>query len=301
MTLFLLFALAQPLACHPIQADSIYGRDLAAAVPELATLPPDLPFGLSPIPGQSRVFRAAELHRIALANHIVAKTLPDICFAWTVSVPAQKDVLAAIRKTLENRVSQVEIVDQSLVPAPAGTIVFPLSGLSGESDRPVIWHGYVQYAGNHRFPIWARVRITVNESRIVTTTDLSPQEPIRADQIKVESYAGPIPLHPFVADASKSVGFVPRRYIPSGSPLTEDMIEPQPEVERGDVVEVIVQNGAARVEAKGIAQQSGVTGEVIGVKNAKTGRPFRARVESKDVVVLVPGGLTELAQEGSAR
>jgi len=301
MTALLFFALLQPLVCQPLQSDSIYGRNLASAVPELAKLPPDLFISFSPVPGQSRVFHSAELRRIALSHQLPVGAFSDVCFAWTVSVPSRDNVLAGIKKTLANRTSHVELVDQSLIPAPSGTIVFPLSGLSGTSEGPQIWRGYVQYAEKRRFPIWVRVRITIEEKQLVTTANLGPDQPIQPYQLRLESYSGPIRLRQIVSDSSKAIGFIPKHFIPAGTALTEDMIQPPFEVERGDFVEVIVEKGAARVEAQGIAQQSGRSGQIICVQNAKTRRPFEARIEQKDLVVLVPGGPIGLAREEDLR
>ena len=45
-------AAPQPsMACHPITADWIYGRDLVAAAPSFAGLPPELAVSHSPVPG----------------------------------------------------------------------------------------------------------------------------------------------------------------------------------------------------------------------------------------------------------
>ncbi len=68
--LALLLAVIQPIACHFVNSDWIYGRDLAAAVPALSAIAPEVHIGLSPLPGQQRVFRVADLKRIALTNHL---------------------------------------------------------------------------------------------------------------------------------------------------------------------------------------------------------------------------------------
>ena len=103
MNIFLVVALLQPLACRPLHSDWIYGRDLAAAAPELAQLPPDLPISLSPVPGQPRVFHAGDLLRLATANHLPASVFTNICFAWAVSIPTRENLAAAMDKTLEGR------------------------------------------------------------------------------------------------------------------------------------------------------------------------------------------------------
>lgn len=297
MTLFLFFALLPTAACHPIHSDSILGRDLAAALPEFSKLAPDLPLGLSPLPGQIRLFRIADLRHIAQVNRISPTITEEVCFAWPVSVVGRESLAAAMKASLGAREARIGIVEQSLVPAPAGTIVFPLSGLSGASEGPVLWRGYVEYAERHRFPIWARVRLTAEEKRVTAVSDLTPDQPIRADQLQLTNYSGPLSSRVFLMDPSKAIGAIPRRSIPAGSALTEDMIQKPFDVERGAVVNVIVQSGAAHVEAQGIAEQSGHRGDIISVKNPKSARPFRARITESGTVIVVPGGLIELVPE----
>ncbi|MBV8071936.1 MAG: flagellar basal body P-ring formation protein FlgA [Acidobacteriaceae bacterium] len=300
MILFLLMALSAAPPCHPIQSDWIQGRDLAAAVPAFATLAPDLRIALSPVPGQPRVFHISDLRRIAAANHITADISGDACFAWPVRVLPPESIVAAMKVALGSRVSTIEFVEQSLMPAPEGPIIFPLQGLGSASDGPVLWRGYVEYADHRRFPVWARVRLSVEQQRVIATSDLTPNQAIRKDQIEAKSVAGPLTNRAFLADPEKAVGAVPRRSIAAGTPITDDMIDRPLDVQRGDWVNVIVQNGAARLEAQGIAQQSGRCGDIISVKNPKSARAFRARVTKTGMVTVVPGGPVEIVTEQSS-
>ena len=295
----LFFALLPPApACNPIHSDWIYGRDMAAAVPGLAKLPPDLRVGLSPVPGRSRIFRIADLRKLALENQLSTSFTSDVCFSWPVSVPSRESLTVAMKATLGAQISKIDIVEQSLLPAPDGKIVFPASGLSGSSDGPVLWRGYVEYAQDRRFMIWARVLITVEQERVIATADLTPDQPIRADQVKVQHYSGPANTRRFFSDTANAVGLLPRRSIIAGTPLTDDMLQAPLEVERGALVSVIVQNGAAHIEAQGLAEQSGRIGDVISVKNPKSEQPFRARIIKTGTVVVVPGGPVGLVSQG---
>lgn len=295
----LFLALLPPAtACHAIHSDWIYGRDMAAAVPALAKLPPDLRVGLSPVPGRSRLFRIADLRKLALENQLPASFTSDVCFSWPVSVLSKESLTAVMKSALGAQISKIEIVEQSLLPAPEGKIVFPVSGLSGTSDGPVLWRGYVEYAQDRRFMIWARVLITVEQEHVIATAELTPDQPIRPDQVKVQHYSGPANTARFISNTAKAVGLLPRRLIIAGTPLTDDMLQAPLEVERGALVSVIVQNGAAHLEAQGVAEQSGRLGDVISVKNPKSEQPFRARIIKTGTVVVVPGGPVGLVSQG---
>ncbi len=88
-----------------------------------------------------------------------------------------------------------------------------------------------------------------------------------------------------------------RRPVANGSSLTDDMLDSPPAVQRGEVVNAIVQTGAARLEVQAVAENDGRLGQIISVRNPRSGRSFHARVEEKGTVVVVPGGQFGLVVE----
>jgi flagella basal body P-ring formation protein FlgA len=296
---FFVVGAAIPASCYPVSSDRIYARDLAAAAPAFTSLSPDIELGYSPAPGLQRVFHAAELRHIAQVNHLTIDSPADVCFAWRTAVPGREDMLAGMKDALKGRIARIEIIEQSLTSAPVGKPVFPLAGLCGFSTESVIWRGYVEYGTNHRFAIWARVRVSVTETRLVATETLSAGEPIRASQLKSETYDGPLARQETVTDLKSAVGMITRFDISSGTVLLQNMLDKPKDVERGDTVNVIAEYGAARIETQGVAEQAGRIGAVITVHNSKTGRKFRARVQDKDKVLVVPGGPAGLVSEES--
>ncbi len=286
-------------ACHPINSERIYARDLAVALPVFQSLSPELEIGYAPAPGQQRVFHIAELRHIALANRLQADISENVCFAWSTEVPSRERISAAMYATLKGRNPNIEILDQSLLPAPKGEVVFPLSGLCGFSAEPVIWRGYVTYGTNQRFSIWARARVSVKETRLVVVEDLIAGQAVGLNQLRVDSYQGPLSRQDTVTELNEAVGMMARFDVAAGTVLTKNMLEKPKEVERGDTVAVIVETGLTRIEAEGVAEQAGRMGAVIIVRNAKSGSKFRARVEQKDRVLVVPGGPFGLVTEGS--
>ncbi len=285
--------------CYPINTDRIYARDLAAALPVFGSLSPDLEVGFAAAPGQQRMFHVAELRHIALTNHLQGDIAENVCFAWPTEVPARERISVAMHATLKGRNPSIEILDQSLVAAPKGELVFPLSGLCGFSAEPVIWRGYVAYGANQRFSIWARARVSVKETRLVVVDDLVADQAVGVNQLRVDTYEGPLSRQDTVADLKDAVGMMARFDVAAGTVLTKSMLEKAKEVERGDTVAVIVETAGTRIEAEGVAEQAGRTGAVITVRNAKSGSKFRARVEDKDKVLVVPGGPFGLVTEGS--
>ncbi len=288
-------------ACQTITTDHIYGRDLALVLPVFRTLPENQVVGLSPFPGQQRVFRPNELARIAAANDIDEHFESSVCFSWPMSVPTVDKMRAAMQKTLAGRNAQIEFVEQSLAPAPPGEMTFAQSGLSGNSDGPVLWRGTVAYAENRIFTIWARVRVTVKEPRVVAVESLHAGEEIRPEQIRLTMYEGPLSRESIYGALQDVVGLTPKNAIGNGQTLTQSMLRQRSEVERGDLVKVLVQMQSAHVEAQGIAEESGRRGSVITVRNVRSGRKFRARIEDKGQVLVMPNGPTGLVVEEAGR
>ena len=299
MFLELALAAAQMAGCHPIRAEHIYGRDLAAAVPALSSLPPAEEISFSPIPGQRRVFRSNELTRIAKARGIAVRIDDEVCFEWPRSLPKREDVLAAMSASLKELHGDVELVDAPTNPIPEGVLNFPLSGLSGSSQAPVVWRGTVTYAPGRTLAIWARVRVTVHERHVIAANTLRPGQRIAPLDLRTENYIGPFQRETKYSDPQQVIGLMPKNTVSPGTALSEVLLRPANDVERGDTVQVIVQVAQTRIEAQGIAEDDGIRGSFVTVRNPKTGRKFRARVQDKDQVLVLPTGLAGLVTEDS--
>jgi flagella basal body P-ring formation protein FlgA len=282
-------------ACRAVSADWILGRDLAAAVPALADLPPDLPVSYAPVPGLQRVFHPDELRRLAAAHHLEDPHLQtNICFVWPL-VPLSRDAIRmAMQKTLAGRNPVLEILDENRAEVPDGELIFPLSGLSAASDKPVIWKGYVAYAASRRFNTWASVRIRIHETHLVANGLLHHGDRMNPRQWRAENYEGPLTRDQYFADAAQVAGLVARRDIANGSVLLNGMFEVAKDVERGDLVSVLVESGSARIETQGIAELAGRRGDIIPVRNPRSGVQYKARIEDQSKVLVVPGGAAGL-------
>jgi flagella basal body P-ring formation protein FlgA len=278
------------LPCHRIDNDRIFGRDLAAAEPTFQALSPNLEIGLAPVPGQQRTYRPEELASIARIHRIEGSFTQPVCFAWDLKVPERADFLAAMSETLAHRNAAIEIVDQSNAPLPHGKLSFPLSGLSGTSDGPVFWRGSMSYANGRTLLTWARVRISVRERHVTAAEVLHPGDEIRASQLKLVDYQGPLTREHYFMSLADVAGMTARSTVNAELALLDSMLRERKQVERGDLVAVTVQTERTRIEAQAVAEESGASGSVITVRNAKSGRKFRAKVQEKGKVLVVPEG-----------
>lgn len=286
MTALVVVALAAN-ACVGVERDRIVARDLAPAVAAFAALEPDTDLGYAPVPGAKRIFHAAELARLAARNGVAPGELKDVCVERTTEPLAAASIRRAVEAAVARPEAAIEIVDWSRYPAPHGAIEFPRGGLAAPSGAaPALWKGYVKYGDRHRFGIWARVRISAPVERVVAETDLAAGRMIQAGQVRLER----IEAWPFTARAAASVdrvvGRAPRRSIPKGGPVFENLLDTPREVNAGDTVTVEVSSGGARLALEGRAQAAGRRGDIIAVRNPANGRTFRATVQGPGKVAL---------------
>jgi flagella basal body P-ring formation protein FlgA len=290
--LFLMIMLSHP-PCELVSGEQIFSADLARALPIFAAMPRDVVIGYSPAPGARRILPLPELKRIGAQYGIPVPMESHACFEWKVQPITEDAVRAAIRESLQAPAARVEILAMSKAPAPQGQLVFPQSGLSAamniDPSTPVTWRGYVQYSSPRRFAVWARVRVSAGMPRVIATEPLSAGKPVAKEQVRLETIDG-FPLRNDTArNLDEVVGRIPRRAVRAGLPVLRSDLAEAFQVERGDTVEVMVVAGAAQLELDAQAEASGRQGDVIPLRNPRSGKLFRARIDGKGrAVVMVP-------------
>jgi flagella basal body P-ring formation protein FlgA len=290
--LFFSMIITHPGPCEMIANDRILGEDLAKALPAfLNKMPGDAVVSYSPAPGARRVFTSAELQRIGAPYGVAVAPDAEACFEWSLQPLTSDIVRAAILDSLQSPDARIDILAISGNQAPAGKVSFPLSGLLAStitgSETPVTWRGEVLYHGSRKFSIWARVKISATMTRVVATQLILPGQTVAPDQVRIETYDD-FPLRNDIArNLEEVVGRMPRRAIRSGLPVfRSDLIEPF-QVRRGDLVDVTAISGAAQLRMPALAETQGRQGDMITLKNAQSGKTFRARIEGKDKALVM--------------
>ncbi|HKW98411.1 MAG TPA: flagellar basal body P-ring formation chaperone FlgA [Bryobacteraceae bacterium] len=277
-------------SCIAIESDRILASHLAEAIPAFAAVPPETQIAYAPVPGVRRFFHASELERLALRYNVA---LPkgasrELCIERAVEPLRPQAVMDAMRKSLGAQDAHIEILDLSRFPVPRGEIEFERSALpaAASSDGLAVWRGAVHYAGNHRFAIWARVKVRIPSKRIVAVEDLRSGKPVTAAQVKLqdcEFYPSPKLEQPSL---DQVIGRVPRSPIAAGAVVDPALFDAPKEVANGDIVSVEVQSGATKLALEGRAQSSGSRGQIIPIRNLATGKSFSARVVDRGRVLL---------------
>jgi flagella basal body P-ring formation protein FlgA len=276
--------------CLPVEGERITARDLSPAGAAFAALPPETLFGYAPAPGAKRIFPAVELQRLAAPHDLSLEPGALVCVARLMEPLTSERLLASMRTSLANPAARIELVEFTLFGAPRGEIEFPPAGLRRPPARDpgaaVLWHGFVRYDGRRRFPLWAKVRITENSTKVVANRDLRAGTLIEAGQVRLETSEGFPASEPIATSIEQVVGRIVRRAVAAGSPVALKLLQEAKAVERGEPVRVEASSGSARVGMVGRAVTSGSVGDTVVVRNLNSGKSFPARVDRKGAVVV---------------
>jgi len=283
-------------ACMALSPGStrIQAHDLAPAWPALRALDPDTPLAPAPMPGVARVFRPLELRQLAARWQLSQAPGIALCVALPVKPLDKQRLLEAMRRSWP--AATIEILDFSRQPAPEGDLEFPRSALRREAGA-ALWNGWITYARDRRFHVWARVRITESVLRVVAAAELAPGRAVAASQVVAVARQEFPTGEPYARTAEQVVGRWPLRTIPIGAAVrTDELTEPKV-IERGDAVEVEVHSGGAFLKLDGQAESAGAVGEIVGVRNLSSRQIVRARVLGPGKATMDPSPRAAVASQ----
>lgn len=284
----ILFAVSQTHSCRALDAGQVFARDLVSSIPAFSQLPPEFLLGYIASTGAPRVFKGADLERIAKNRGVEMHGLPDVCFTRRTFVPSEAQIREAMQKSLDIANVKIEVVAAVQKEVPSGELIFPRNGVqtpvTGQSE--FIWHGYVRHGENARVPVWARVRVTAAMTRVVAAADIAPGKEILPSQLRLESCEDSPLDETVVRDLGDASGFAARTSLRAGSVIRKSQLERPNDVTRGEIVRVEVFEGAAHLVIEGLAQSSGMKGASILVRNPASGKEFRAQVSGKGLATI---------------
>jgi flagella basal body P-ring formation protein FlgA len=275
------------LACIPVEGPKILGAD-AANGGLLSGIPSDAVLGFAPAPGIRRVFDLQALRRIAARYGLAAPEQQEVCFERRTAPLDAARLERAMRRAVDVPDAEIKISEFSRYPAPPGEIVFRRENLRPAHnlpDRAVLWRGYIPYDGSKRFPVWVRVRVTVPVIRIVAARAIAAGDILQAEHLRIQtSRAFPETRAP--VGLEDVIGKRTRRSIPEGHLIELPFLEAEPQVRKGETVQVQVRRGAASLTLAAIAQADAEAGHPVLLRNPQTGKQFRGRVEGRNLVVI---------------
>jgi len=273
----MILAAAIAAACVVVSGANITAGDLAKAIPAFTPADPAASIGYAPSPGVRRLFHPAEVQRVlAQFNSTATTPLSDICFERQAAPLSNDAVAEAMHRTLGAE-AHIEIVEVSKFPAPPGEVIFPLDDLG--APPIALWRGYVRYDGDKKFRVWARVKMSVQTTRLIAVEELKPGIPIKASQVTLQKVDGFPEKRTTPGSLEEAAGCLPRRFISADSPVWKDAIDPPNDIAKGDQVTVTVRSGQAQLSFGAEAETSGRRGDLISFKNPDSGKTFRARIQ----------------------
>ena len=272
----ILLAAVTLAGCVAVEAgrERILGRDFASVWPVLSEAAPLASIAPAPGPGMRRMFRPAELQRIAARFRIEPRET-GLCFERPVAPLDAGQLLRSLERALPE--ARIVLSDYSRVLVPAGELDFRRGDIRQEGDS-VLWTGRLRYAGQRSIPVWARVTLRVTASRVVSAVPLAQGIQIRESSLRMELREDCAGNGDYARSIGEIVGRRSRRSIAAGVALRKVWFEPRRTIERGDRIEVEAEAGAAHLTLEAEAEGSGDPGQSIPVRNLSTGRRFRAQV-----------------------
>ena len=300
MKTFLLLATFASLAtagCIAVSSSQIAAGDFAGAVAQFGALDPATPIGFAPLPGVQRIFNRRQLVLILQQYGLGGPSdiaIPDVCVERAVAPITSTQMKAALIAALDVAGADIELIDFSRQPLPAGRLEFGRDNLAkppeAAPNAPVIWRGRLLYDERHSASVWAEVRISVESTCLVAVEDISAGVPIRAGQVRAAVERrfpdwGASPSSPQTV-----IGKVARRSLPAGQRIVAAMLDDPADVRRGEKIHVSVTQGGTHLSLDAIAQSAGKKGDTILVHNPLSGRNFRAVVTDRGEAVAEPPG-----------
>ena len=285
--------------CIAIDGDEILAGDVATVWEVFHRVNAGTPVAPAPAPPSRRLLTGLELRNLAgrlqLSLDAATPEAPaKACFERRMEGLTRDRILEAVMSSLErdgfNRGTiRVELIDYTREAVPRGALEFQPQGLSrppaGAPDTPVIWRGRVRYGKARSYPIWARVRLLVKQSRLVARSAITAGKGIKPDE--VESAIVEVFPYPRTADspsAELAAGRMSRRMIRAGEVVNPSMLAVARDVERGDAVTVEVRSRAAKLRFEAKADSGGRAGDLVVVRNLATGRRFQGRISARGTV-----------------
>ena len=297
LLLSLLLAPHNSPGCWPVSGDRILARDLATAYPLFLSADPALPLGFAPLPGTRRTFSGREVAALAKKYGLPAaqsQVFPNVCVERATVPLSALELRAALEAALGIDGGQMELLDFSRQPLPRGRLEFKINELNappaGHPELSVIWRGRLVYDGQHSIAIWAKLRISVERSVVVTAQDLAAGLEIQPQHIQVVRRLEFPSRAAFAEMPDQVVGKILSRSLRAGSAIPGAALREPNEIASGDKVQVRVIDGAAHVGFEAVAVSEGRKGDAISLRNPANGKTFRGIVEEKGRAIVRPGG-----------
>lgn len=273
--------------CLVIDSEKVRAKHLAARFPVFAQLDPEVEVFRVSSPSLTAYIPPRQL--VASLGQIGEGWNPpsSACVQWRVEELDLDAAVQAMRASIGSDDISIRVLERSLEKIPAGKLDFPLAGrrLQGSVFH---WRGSVRYGPGWDYPVWVKVEILTSAPRVVARAGIRAGEKVSEMQVAVEERLT-IPSDDYASSIDQVVGKIAKHNLSEGNEIRAKDLTHEPEVLRGELVNVEVRSGALRLLFAAKAQSSGVTGDLISIRNPYSNRDFKAVVDGKRRVLLEVG------------
>lgn len=141
-------------------------------------------------------------------------------------------------------------------------------------------------AGKEEINFSVRSEIKIFEDIVIASRPLAFQEIINTDAVRLERRElTAAQQRPFVR-VNDVVGKQATRAIAANELLSQGMVDRPMVLRRGSAITMVYETAGLRVEAPGLAEEGGKTGDFILVKNPSSGKSLRGKVIDERTVVV---------------
>lgn len=175
-------------------------------------------------------------------------------------------------------------------PLAQGALTVELDSIDGPNSSGVMrLKMRLLVNGKPRGVARSTVRGSLHGPALVATRTLTRGKPIGPGDVIVADTDLTRVLGEALRDIGQLDGRVPVRSLGSGRVLTDELLEPEPRVRKGDVVDVTVTRGALTVTARARVAADAAEGETVLAENTVTGADVLGRVQADGTLAVVRG------------
>ncbi|MEA1921460.1 MAG: flagellar basal body P-ring formation chaperone FlgA [Pseudomonadota bacterium] len=144
------------------------------------------------------------------------------------------------------------------------------------------------YSGNGKESRrWFKLKVSGKKQVLLAQRDLVRGEPVQVSDF-VACLVDCRKLRPGVVDhLPEGMIYQLSCNLRAGEPLSGKRLQPYRLIKRGELVQVLLQQGGVRISTRGVAMGNGTLKEIITVKNPTTRKFFQAQVVGSGKVVVV--------------
>lgn len=134
---------------------------------------------------------------------------------------------------------------------------------------------------------WFKIRISGKERVLLAKRDLVRGEPVQSSDFASHLVDCQSLRQEVVSRMPEGMIYQLTCNLRAGEPLARKRLQPYRLIKRGDLVQVLLQQGGVRINTRGVAMGNGTLKEVIIVKNPTSKKYYQAQVVGSGEVVVV--------------